>query len=118
MNTYGKIAIKAVKYVNDGLSAEQAWEQASCEYYEKGSASQSKGCPRGAFLGLFSKEPKKLAGKNAAYAKKALEILKNNLDHTYTEKELWALVTDGNKTHNSQMAVVLALWENDLIESE
>ena len=112
MNKYAQTAIRAVEYIKAGFNAEQAWEKASCEYFEKGSSSQKKGCPKGAFLGLFSKN----SGKNADYATKALEILREHPQHKYSKYELWKLVTDGEvKAHNSQMDVVLALWNNNLI---
>ena len=69
-NRYARIAVKAFTYLNTGLDAEEAWEKASCEFYEKGSSSQIKGCPRNAFLGLTSKNPNIKNSKNAIYARK------------------------------------------------
>lgn len=117
MNKYAQTAIKAVGYINTGLEAEQAWEKASCEYFEIGTSSQKKGCPKSAFLGLFSKKANKLKSKNATYAYKALTILRNNPNHNYSPNELWALVVaDDPKKHNSQMDIVLVLWENKLLD--
>ena len=114
-NKYSIIAIKAFEYSTAGLSAEQAWEKASCEIYEKGSSPQKKSCPRNAFLGLTSKNPKSTRSKNALYARKALDILRSNSNHIYSVEQLWSLVIDEPKTHNSQMNIVLALWNNKLI---
>ena len=114
-NKYSLIAIRAFEFIEMGLSAEQAWEKASCEIYEKGSPSQKKGCPRNAFLGLTSKKPQSKNGKNVLYARRAHEILQNNLNKSFTPNELWAMVIDKPKTHNSQMNVVLALWDKKLI---
>jgi hypothetical protein len=115
MNKYGETAIKAFEYIKAGANAEQAWEKASCDIFEKGSASQKKGCPRNAFLGLTSNNSKIARSKNAIYARKALDILKGNPNRSYTVDELWSLVIDEPKTHNSQMDIVLALWGNKLI---
>ncbi len=64
----------------------------------------------GAFLGIYSNDPKKKNGKNAKYAQAAVSILKTDLSKKYTAKELWSIVGKG-KTHNSQMDIVLILWE-------
>jgi len=116
MNKYGKIAIKAVSYIKAGLQENEAWEKASCEVFPRGSPSQKKGCPRNAFLGLVSQNPNALKSKNAIYARKALDILKTNPNRSYSVDELWSLVINEPKTHNSQMNVVLALWGNRLIK--
>ena len=115
-NKYASIAIKAFAYLNTGLDAEDAWEKASCEFYEKGSSSQIKGCPRNAFLGLTSKKPNIENSKNAIYARKALALLRENPNRKYSVNELWLLITDEPKTHNSQMNVVLALWDSGFIK--
>ena len=82
--------------------------------------SQEKPCPRGAFLGLFSKDPNITKNKNAVYAQKAVSILKRNPNIKYSTKSLWIEVLKGlnenlDKASNSQMDVVLALWNNKLI---
>ena len=116
ISKYGEAAIKAVNYVNEGYTAEEAWEKASCEIFIKGSSMQKKGCPRGAFLGLFSRDPVKLNSKNAFYAQRAVTILKNNPNKKFTPDELWMIVLDNNfLRYNFQINVVLTLWENDLI---
>ena len=115
-NKYAQIAIKAFAYLNEGLEAEKAWEKASCEFYKKGSSSQIKGCPRNAFLGLTSKKPSIEKSKNALYARKALKFLRENQDRKYSVNELWSKIIDKPIVHNSQMNVVLALWDNKLIK--
>ena len=116
MNKYALIAEKAVSYINKGLQAEDAWEKASCEVYPVGSASQKKGCPKNAFLGLFSNDPNVSYSKNAIYAQRAVEILRKNPNRKYSVNELWSLVIDESKTHNSQMNIVLTLWYKKLIK--
>jgi hypothetical protein len=113
---YAETAIKAVGYINAGLSAEQSWEKASCEIFIKGSTSQKKSCPKNAFIGLFENNPRVVESKNAVYAKKALLILQRNPNQKYSKSELWSLVIDGPKAHNSQMDVVLGLWNKGLIK--
>ena len=114
MNKYGQIAIRAVEYMKKGIGERQAWEKASCEVFTRGSASQQKGCPRNAFIGLVTKNPNLRNGKNARYARKAYDILRNNPSRKYSTNDLWTLVIDEPKTHNSQMDVVLALWKSKL----
>lgn len=111
-NKYAQSALKAVNYMEKINSAEDAWEKATSEIFDKGTSAQKKSCPKCAFLGLCSKDPDKQNGKNAQYARKAIKILNDNKNRnkTYTKQELWALVGEG-KQHNSQMDVVLALWE-------
>lgn len=113
-NQYGLVAVRAYEYMKKGLTPEQAWYKASCEQFLPHSPeSQKKGCPRNAFLGLFLKN---VNSKNATYARNALDILRRNRNKNYSKKELWSLVVDeSNKTHNSQMDVVLALWNKKLI---
>jgi hypothetical protein len=53
--------------------------------------------------------------KNKKYALKAIEVLKQNTQATFSPKELWEQLELGDKRSNSQMDVVLALWENGLI---
>ena len=114
-NKYAKIAVKAFEYINAGYSAEKAWEKASCESYKKGSHSQKKGCPRNAFLGLTSNSQALAKSKNSLYALKALDILRKNPNSNFSINELWLLVVEKPKIHNSQMNIVLALWNNGLI---
>jgi hypothetical protein len=111
LGKYGQVAVKAAKYVQDGYEAHSAWTKASCEVFILGSASQLKGCPKSSFLGLYGSE-----GKNAEYAKLALEYLKSNPDNDVTPGELWSIIMEGtHKKHNQQMDVVLALYKEGLV---
>ena len=116
MNKYAQTALKAHTYIEKGISAEEAWEKASCEYFKKGAASQVKGCPKCAFLGFFSKNEKITESKNAQYAKKALKVLQTDPKRRYTAKELWVAIGNENKSYNQQMDVVLILWEKGIIK--
>jgi hypothetical protein len=65
-----------------------------------------KGIPKGSYTKSV---------KNKEYATRAVEILKQNTQTTFSPKELWEKLELGDKRHNSQMNVVLALWEHGLI---
>jgi len=58
---------------------------------------------------------------NKRYGLNAVQILLNNPDKKFEPSELWKevlkLEEDKNKRLNSQMDIVLGLWENGLIES-
>jgi len=110
MNMYAKSAIKAFEYMKNGFEKEEAWKKAVCEF-TKSIESQKKPCPKNAFFGLVGAADT----KNALYARKALDILRSNPNHNYSIDELWPLVVDGPKRHDSQMDVVLALWNNGSI---
>ncbi|MGI6699098.1 MAG: DUF6979 family protein [Christensenellales bacterium] len=111
MGKYGEIAVRAARYVNEGIDPTVAWEKASCEVFEPGSSAQKKGCPKNAFLGLHGGK-----GKNADYAKAALKYLKENPGTNVTENELWEIITEGTaKRYNQQMDVVLTLYKERLI---
>jgi len=126
MNKYGQAAIKAVDLIesNRANTPESAWEMATIEIFGAGTSSQSKGCPRSTFLALC--EIGKIKGiksgvyttarKNKEYAIKALELLVDNPSLSNDPKILWTKIQGGvEKKHNSQMDVVLALWDEGLI---
>ncbi|AZJ32253.1 hypothetical protein SAMN05444344_3054 [Tenacibaculum mesophilum] len=124
-NKYGSAAKQAAEI---GENPVDSWEQAVSTYFTSESSKQ-KGCPRNAFLGLCEvglikgiKDGVYLKSKrenlNKKYAITAVEIL--NEIPSFTQKELWDKVREklalGEKKHNSQMDVVLALWQNNLIK--
>ncbi|SFS79196.1 DUF6979 family protein [Lutibacter maritimus] len=121
MNKYGKAAIKSVDLINLGKTPAEAWEIATLEIFGE-STSAIKSCPKSTFLGLcedglvkgISKGKYTKSAKNKAYALKAVQVLKkSNLEIQPTA--LWNEIQNKNIQHNSQMHVVLALWNNDLI---
>jgi hypothetical protein len=114
MNNYEKIALIAAGMVRRGETPENAWNAASCEVFEKGSAAQKKGCPKNAFLGLYGIRPE---SRNARYAQKALAYLRETHAADIPPRQLWRIVTDGEKkTYNMQMHVVLALFREGYIK--
>lgn len=119
-NKYGKTAVLAISMKTNPVLA---WERAVNEIFETKSAKE-KGCPKGTFLGLCEdglvKEIPKgnytNSIKNKGYALKAVSILKNNPNRSFTPRELWEKLDLGDKRYNSQMDVVLALWHNNFIQ--
>lgn len=122
MNKYGLTALKCAKNYKESYSLIEIWSNSAKEIFNTKS-SQVKSCPKNTFLGLceegFVKGIPKgnytKSVKNKEYALKAVSILKANPKASYIPKQLWDKLELGDKRHNSQMDVVLALWENDLI---
>lgn len=127
---YGKIAIGATKYIQQtGWDPEDAWYKIAKEIFKEKTASIDKDCPRNAYLGLC--EDGLVAGVSKGiyvsvgnfeklYAVKAIHILQRDQTLENNSKELWKTVMidtgrNPNKTHNSQMNVVLALWHEGMI---
>jgi hypothetical protein len=123
MNKYGLTALKSVQDYKDSYSIVEIWSRSAKEVFPLSKSSQEKSCPKGTFLGLCEEGLVKgipkgnytKSVKNKEYALKAIEILKQNSQTTFLPKELWGKLELGGKRSNSQMDVVLALWENGLI---
>jgi hypothetical protein len=125
-NGYGISAIKAVKNKHLFSTPKEAWEFAVDDSF-KSESSKAKGCPKNAFLGLceagFVKGIPKgnytRSIKNKNYSLTAINILIANSKQTFTPRFLWEEVSVqldlGKKQHSSQMDVVLALWNQNLI---
>ncbi|CAM4503993.1 hypothetical protein FHS16_004560 [Paenibacillus endophyticus] len=132
MNKYGLTAVKTVEllYLTKVTKPLDAWNTVSTEIFGAGTWSQRKGCPKNAFLGLC--EAGLIRGinegrcsensgsqKNKNYAIEAVEILRSRPELVDDKHGLWRVVMNGvKKSHNSQMDVVLSLWNNNLIISE
>lgn len=127
MGSYGKAALKAVKLHTSGKakSPSDAWEKATIKMFGQGTSSQKKGCPRNAFLGLCEEGLVKgipsgnytMSKKNKEYAIKAVKILQGAPKLSSNSKTLWnKVIKGGQKVHNQQMDIVIALWNNNLIE--
>jgi hypothetical protein len=125
---YNKYGLTAIEATQRGSNPIESWSIVVDTFLESKS-SRDKACPKNAFLGLCeaglvkgikadsyfkSKKP----NVNKRYAITAVNILKR--DQSVSKKELWIKVREelglGDKRHNSQMDVVLALWEHGLIE--
>lgn len=129
MNKYVKVALEVAEELQSMEKEEQKkidlgdlWKE-KCKENEFKEASIKKGCPRLAFIGLCEKNlikdieiknsNKESLNKN--YAIEAVKVLKND-KRNYTSKELWEKIGNKDKKHNSQMNIVLALWEKGMIE--
>lgn len=113
MNPYGDIAVRAAKYVQLGSIPRDAWEKASWEVYPQGGTARQKGCPRTAFLGLYDALKQ---SPNAKHARDAREYLIANRIKSIAPRDLWAIILNGKtKSYNSQMDVVLALYDEKML---
>jgi len=129
MTQFERVSISAQqKAANRNMNPKDAWDEAAREIIG-GADTRVKGCPREAFLGLcgegmvkgIPKKPYTRSEKNKLYARKAVELLRNNPKfRDDTTKELWNRVLKdlGREKvhHNQQMHVVLALWKSNLIQ--
>lgn len=127
MGKYGQAAIRATSFIKQraATAPEDAWSRAVAETFPNSISSQQKGCPRGAYLGLceeglVSGVP---AGRytrsqdNKRYAIQAVRLLWREPALAQDRKMLWRRIMNGvTKRANSQMDIVVALWEKGLIE--
>lgn len=123
-NNYREVALRVAKTKE---KPKDNWLKEVKITFSHSESSQKKSCPKSAFLGLCEAGlvkdiPTKnytTSVDNKTYAIEAINILKRNLDTSFSPKELWQKVKEllfiDKKDHNSQMHVVLALWENNLI---
>ncbi|WP_308992758.1 hypothetical protein QLS71_016155 [Mariniflexile litorale] len=119
MNKYGTAAINAA--IEDKNPIE-SWKIAVKDFDSE--SAKVKGCPKNTFLGLcedglikgIPKGNYTKSIKNKEYAINATKIIKNNPNKSFSPKELWEKLDLGDKRHNAQMDVVLALWEHGLIK--
>jgi hypothetical protein len=134
MGKYGDVALRTTALILNGTcgSPQEAWAAAAREAFPASPASQKKGCPKGAYLGLceaglVARVPRGSYTKsrdNKAYAIDAVRLLQRDpalADDSARDggaMRLWTLVMRGDfKQPNAQMDVVLALWNRGLIVS-
>jgi hypothetical protein len=126
MPKYGEAAVAAVQMLTQGgaKDAPEAWNCAVKKFFPGRPASQLKGCPRGAFLGLCQEGlvegvPTGTYTKsqlNKQYAVAALRILQRRPALVDDRAQLWHLaVGQKSKAHNSQMDVVIELFRQGLV---
>lgn len=126
--SFGRSAIIATNLINEKkLNPVDAWEKAVVKMFPGSKSNQQKGCPKNTFLGLCENgyvkgvnEGKYTRSKlNKRYGITALNILQLNKTNVFSKSQLWKKVLENegvtNKYHNSQMDVVLALWNEQLI---
>ena len=117
---YGIIAVEAACAASHGVDPLTAWKVSAAKIFADSPSSEHKGCPKSAFLGLA--ELGEIAGvkpgkytksiDNKRYAKDALALLREDDSLSIDPSALWTrIMGDVDKSHNSQMDVVIALWE-------
>lgn len=129
-NVYAMTALKVIKTHNLFPTLALAWK-ATIKDLPTSKSVQEKSCPKNAFLGLCEKGLVKGIPKgkylksnrhnlNKDYAITAVDILRTYTEHDFTPIQLWKKVRLeldlGDKSHDSQMHVVLGLWDEKLIQ--
>ncbi|MGE5270827.1 MAG: DUF6979 family protein [Thiohalocapsa sp.] len=123
MGKYGMCAELAARKAGVGVNPILAWKEAATSIFPNSISSRMKGCPKDAFLGLC--EDGLVNGVpsgsytrsrlNKSYAIRAVTLLRAAEGST-DEYGLWhKVVGGGEKAHNGQMDVVLALWRRGLL---
>lgn len=123
MNNEALTALKSAQNYKGSNSILEIWSRSAKEVFPNSKSSQEKGCPKATFLGLCEEGLVKgipkgnytKSVKNKEYALKAVEILKQNSQTTFSPKGLWEKLELGDKRSNSQMVVVLATLAQYLI---
>jgi hypothetical protein len=124
-NRYGEAALMAARESSAGMKPVARWKRALEALYPTSPTARNKSCPRGAFLGLCEEGLVKgippgqytASKENKAYAVLAAALLAEG-NRNWSASDLWRAVGNAEKTHNSQMDVVLAPWKNGLIVSK
>jgi hypothetical protein len=125
-NGYAKAAIIAVELYTTGKasSPQDAWFDATCRVFGRGSSGQKKVCPRSTFLGLCEAGLIKgipggyysRARNNKQYALDAVAILRRDPALARDPVRLWTEVAkDRQLAPNGQLDVVIALWCQELL---
>ncbi len=128
-NKYGIASIEAIKLLNETTSLQptEAWEIATKKIFGEATPSQKKPCPRSTFLAIC--ETGKLKGvdpgnytsslKNKNYALQAINLLIETPELATNKIMLWHRIPGcENKTHNSQMDVVISLLNSSFFSYE
>jgi len=127
MGRFRTAAVIAAKTTRDRkINPIEAWVEAVKDA-GLSSSSQKKGCPKNTFLGLcedgliIGVKPGEYtkSKKNKAYGVNAVTLLRKNPELANKQNELWRKACgDPVKSHNSQMDVVVALWNAGLIKKD
>ncbi|MFE8644773.1 DUF6979 family protein [Sphingomonas sp. NCPPB 2930] len=123
-SNYGKTALLASMSAAAGQKARSSWEAAAHSVLSQSRAVETKSCPRNAFLGLaysgalvgVAQDKRRAIGLNGKYALTAVKVLRASPESHWDPKGLWKEVAGSNLKHNSQMHVVLALWNAQRIK--
>ena len=123
MGKYGRAAIRARDLYISGIARDpvEAWKRATSEVFST-PAARDKGCPKSTFLGLceeglvwgVARGEYTKSRDNKKYALAAVALLKSNPSLASDQDSLWSQVGEKKKP-NSQMDVVIALWNEGAI---
>ena len=120
---YGIVAVQAASDASKGMHPLDAWKSSAARVFKNNTSCISKSCPKSTFLGLaelgvisgISPGEYTKSVENKKYAESALKLLRENSLWTNNPLRLWEHIMDGTeKKHNSQMDVVIALWQAKL----
>jgi hypothetical protein len=134
MGKYGSTAVRTAGLLRGGCeSADEAWQSVAGEVFDDAPDARDKACPREAFLGLCAAGlvrgvspgtcPEPSRSPNRRYSITAVRLLAADPDLARGSKiGLWRRVLrelgmDPKKKPNEQMEVVLALWEQGLLDA-
>ena len=123
----GEVAVSATHMIQEKIvdSPRDAWTKVVTDIFSNSESSQKKGCPKDTYLSLCAdgRVVKVPSGsytrsvKNRQYALEAINLLYKEPSLANDEKLLWHKAVHGeDKVPNHQMEVVLALWNNGLIQ--
>lgn len=126
VNGYQSAAVEAASLIasNSGCGPAKGWSAAVAHQFPASASLRSKGCPRGAFLGLCEEGfvigvaagDYTRSKRNKAYAVAAVRLLFREPALAENIPTLWDRVLNGEaKVHNHQMNVVIGLWNAGLI---
>lgn len=119
---YALVAVEAACAASQSAQPISAWKAAAAKIFIDSPSSEHKSCPKSVFLGLaeageiigVKKGKYTLSKNNKRYAEIALMLLRSNESLAKSPLDLWLRVMEvegANIKHNSQMDVVIALWQ-------
>ena len=123
ISKYGIVALEATSAASKGLHPLDAWNASAVRVFKNNPSCIIKSCPKSTFLGLAQLgvisgiKPGEYTKsiENKKYAESALKLLRENSSWSNNPLKLWERIMNGvEKKHNSQMDVVIALWQAKL----
>ena len=127
VNKYGQAAEIAVRLLISHTETDprRAWNLAVGKVFPESASGRAKACPRNSFLALcecgavnhVQAGTYTRSTKNKQYVQRALEALRCEPSLLQDEERLWRIASKSREiTANSQVAVLIALWQAGLIE--
>ena len=121
---YRIVAVEAAYAASKGMHPLDAWNASAAKVFKNNLSCISKGCPKSTFLSLaqlgviLGIKPGEYTQsiENKKYADSALKLLHENSSWSNNSLKLWERIMNGvEKKHNSQMDVVIGLWQAKLL---